>query len=104
MMLGSLGHRFAPVWLGLGRVGCYQHLARPTIFLYRIFMAKSISRTGKKSRGRPRRDPTSIHLTLLPDQLSVLDLWITKQREPDLSRPEAIRRMLNVALGRKIPH
>jgi len=27
-------------------------------------------------------------LNLLPEQLSDLDLWIAKQREPDLTQPE----------------
>jgi hypothetical protein len=60
-------------------------------------MAKSISRTGKKTRGRPRKDPTSIHLTLLPNQLSALDDWIYKQKTAQ-SRPEAIRTLLERAL------
>jgi hypothetical protein len=56
-------------------------------------MAKSISRTEKKSRGRPRTNPTSIHLTLLPHQLAALDAWIAKQY-PGSTRSEAIRRLV----------
>src|SRR4029079_8702184 len=85
--------------LGLGRVGCYEHLARPTIFLYAIFMARSISRTEKRSRGRPRKDPTSIHVTLLPLSLAALDTWIEQQSDPKPSRPEAIRRLIEQALA-----
>jgi hypothetical protein len=54
-------------------------------------------RTKTNPRGRPRKDPTSIHLTLLPEQLSSLDNWISKQPD-DLSRPEAIRRIVDRAL------
>jgi hypothetical protein len=60
-------------------------------------MAKLLSRTKTKPRGRPRKDPTLIHLTLLPKQLSLLDNWISKQPD-DLSRPEAIRRIVDRAL------
>jgi hypothetical protein len=56
-------------------------------------MVKSISRTEKKSRGRPRTNPTSIHLTLLPHQLAALDAWMTKH-SPGSTRSEAIRRLL----------
>src|SRR5262249_44641633 len=73
------------------------HLARPTIFLYRILMAKSISRTEKRSRGRPRTNPTSIHLTLLPRQLAALDAW-TAKHSPDSTRAEAIRLLLERSL------
>lgn len=53
-------------------------------------MARSISRTEKKGRGRPRKNPTSIHVTLLPPQLAALDSWIDQQK-PKPSRPEAVR-------------
>jgi len=56
-------------------------------------MVKSISRTEKKSRGRPRTNPTSIHLTLLPHQLAALDRWMAKH-SPGSTRSEAIRRLL----------
>jgi hypothetical protein len=62
-------------------------------------MAKSISRTEKRTRGRPATNPTSIHLTLAPDPLAEVDRWIAKQKEPDdLSRPEAIRRLVEIGL------
>jgi hypothetical protein len=61
-------------------------------------MARSISRTEKMSRGRPRTNPTSIHVTLLPQVLGDLDIWIAAQ-EPQPSRPEAIRRLVEIALS-----
>jgi hypothetical protein len=70
--------------------------------MYRIIMTQSIFRTGKRSRGRPRKDPTSIHLTLLPDQLASLDVWIAEQKDRP-SRPEAIRRLLEQALKTQKP-
>jgi hypothetical protein len=60
-------------------------------------MARSISRTEKRSRGRPRKDPFSIHLTLLPDRLSALDQWIAKQGGA-LTRPQAIRLLVDLAI------
>jgi hypothetical protein len=64
-------------------------------------MAKSISRTEKRTRGRPATNPTSIHLTLAPDPLAEVDHWIAKQKEPELSRPEAIRRLVELGLKAK---
>jgi hypothetical protein len=61
-------------------------------------MAASISCTEKKSRGRPRKDPTSIHLTLLPEQVLAVDRWIDGQADKP-SRPEAIRRLAKQALA-----
>jgi hypothetical protein len=63
-------------------------------------MAKSIFRTEKRTRGRPATNPTSIHLTLAPDPLAEVDRWIEKQKEPP-SRPEAIRRLVELGLKAK---
>jgi hypothetical protein len=51
----------------------------------------------KQKMGRPRTNPTSIHLTLLPDQLARLDSFIAAQDE-ELSRAEGVRRLLDEAL------
>jgi hypothetical protein len=67
------------------------------IFLHGIFMAKSKSRTEKGSRGRPRTNPTSIQLTLLPRQLAALDAW-TAKHTPGSTRSEAIRLLLEQSL------
>jgi len=72
------------------------------LFLYSLFMAKSISRTEKRGRGRPSTNPTSIHLTLAPEPLAEVDAWISKQKEPGLSRPEAIRRLVELGLKAKV--
>jgi hypothetical protein len=42
--------------------------------------------------------PRSVHLRLLPDQFAAIDAWIKRQIEPDLSRPEAIRRLVELGL------
>jgi hypothetical protein len=38
---------------------------------------------------------------LLPEPLAALDAWIAKQREP-VSRPEAIRRLIEAGIKAKI--
>jgi hypothetical protein len=63
-------------------------------------MKKSISRTEKRRPGRPATNPTSIHLTLEPGPLSEVDRWIEKQKEPT-SRPQAIRRLVEIGLKAK---
>jgi hypothetical protein len=61
-------------------------------------MLTSISCTEKRlkkrpGRGRPRKNPTSIHLTLVPALLGAVDKWTTEQEEA-LSRAEAVRRLI----------
>jgi hypothetical protein len=51
----------------------------------------------KRKPGRPKTNPTSIHLTLVPDQLVRLDAFIAEQGE-ELSRAEGVRRVLDQAL------
>jgi hypothetical protein len=41
---------------------------------------------------------TTIGVRMLDDRITVLDAWIKKQNEPDLSRPEAIRRLVELGL------
>jgi hypothetical protein len=38
---------------------------------------------------------------MLDDRLSALDAWIAKQKEAGLSRPEAIRRLVELGLKAK---
>jgi hypothetical protein len=69
-------------------------------------MAKSIRVNPKKKRGRPvtTGKGTLIGVRILDDPLAALDGWIAKQNEPDLTRPEAIRRIVEVGLaGRRAP-
>jgi hypothetical protein len=76
------------------------HLPSSLIFWYTKLMTNAISRT-RKTRGRPRTGAESIHLRVLPDQYAAIDAWIAKQKEPDLSRPEAIRRLVDLGLKAK---
>jgi hypothetical protein len=64
-------------------------------------MKKSIRVITKKRRGRPitTGKGTLIGVRLLDDPLSALDAWIEKQKDPDLSRPEAIRRLVESGLA-----
>jgi hypothetical protein len=86
--------------LSLG-LGPSRKLALPLglLFWYVKFMKKSITRTGK-SRGRPPTGAESIHLRILPEQSAAVDAWITKQKEPQLSKPEAIRRLVDLGLAK----
>ena len=63
-------------------------------------MAQTISNI-KKSRGRPRVDATAIGLRLPPDKLAQLDGWIAQQGGRKLTRPEAIRRLIEAGLAAK---
>jgi hypothetical protein len=42
-----------------------------------------------------------VHLRVLPDQSAAIDAWISRQKEPDLTRPEAIRRLVELGLKAK---
>jgi hypothetical protein len=68
-------------------------------------MAKSIRVNPKKKRGRPvtTGKGTLIGVRILDDPLAALDGWIEKQKEPDLTRPEAIRRLVELGLTVKAP-
>jgi|SRR5581483_4446056 len=63
-------------------------------------MGKSIRVITKKKRGRPvtTGKGTLIGVRLLDAPLASLDDWIHQQREADLSRPEAIRRLVEIGL------
>jgi hypothetical protein len=65
-------------------------------------MGSSIGNIGKKrGRGRPPTEATPVLVRVMPDQIERLDAWINKQGEPDLGRPEAIRRILDKVLPKK---
>jgi hypothetical protein len=66
--------------------------------MYRKMMVRSISRTEKRRRGRPRTNPTSVHLSLAPDLLARIDQFLAAQKDTP-SRPEAIWRLIELALG-----
>jgi hypothetical protein len=63
-------------------------------------MGKSISVNANK-RGRPVTTGTGtiVGVRMLDRPLAALDAWIAKQKEPELSRPEAIRRLVELGLS-----
>jgi Ribbon-helix-helix protein, copG family len=93
-----------PSWFGLGLgLGPAQRFGLPSdlILGYPIFMAKSIRDIPKKRRGRPstggRREGILVRLD--PEQLEAVDDWIIQRDE--VSRPEAIRRLVELGLKAK---
>ena len=66
------------------------------LFWYQKVMSHTISDTRKK-RGRPIVGATAINVRLPPDELAQLDAWINAM-EPQPSRPEAIRRLIELGL------
>ena len=84
------------MWLGL-EPGRECQLPPGLLFWYTIFMSKAITRT-RNSRGRPSTGAESVHLRVLPEQSAAIAAWISKQKEPDLTRPEAIRRLVELGL------
>jgi hypothetical protein len=62
-------------------------------------MAKSITVNANK-RGRPVTTGTGtvVGVRMLNQPLAAVDAWISKQKEPDLTRPEAIRRLVEIGL------
>jgi hypothetical protein len=62
-------------------------------------MSKSIRDIAKKGRGRPKTTGLGTGILVrMHDQLAALDAWIAKQKDPDLTRPEAIRRLVEFGL------
>jgi hypothetical protein len=66
-------------------------------------MAKSILSDNRKKRiGRPPVGALLIGVRVPPAGVAELDAWI-KKNAPDLSRPEAIRRLVELGLAAKTP-
>jgi hypothetical protein len=66
-------------------------------------MGRSIRDIAKKTRGRPKSTGLGTGILVrMHDQLDALDAWISKQDNPKPTRPEAIRRL--VELGLKASH
>jgi hypothetical protein len=52
----------------------------------------------KKKIGRPSVDSEAVNVRMERPQLSALDAWIAAQPDPKPTRPEAIRRLLQLGL------
>ena len=65
-------------------------------------MVKSINASANK-RGRPvtTGTGTTIGVRMLDDRIEAVDAWIAEQGEPDISRPEAVRRLVELGLKAK---
>jgi hypothetical protein len=65
-------------------------------------MRKSIRDIAKKGRGRPKSTGLGTGILVrMHDQLDALDAWIDGQDDPKPSRPEAIRRLVEIGLKAK---
>ena len=53
----------------------------------------------KKPRGRPPVETEALTVRVHRNQLAAIDAWIATQPEPRPTRPEAIRRLVEQALG-----
>jgi hypothetical protein len=62
-------------------------------------MAKStVSNIRKKRIGRPPVNAVAILVRVPPEALKPIDAWIERQDDPVMSRPEAIRRLVELGL------
>jgi hypothetical protein len=66
-------------------------------------MAKSIVSNIRKKIGRPRVDATPILVRIPPDELAAIDGWVKAKSVPKPSRPEAIRRLVEIGLKAHVP-
>jgi hypothetical protein len=64
-------------------------------------MSKSISDNRKKPIGRPKVGAILIGVRVPPAGVAALDAWIKKHAAPGLSRPEAIRRLVESGIKAK---
>jgi hypothetical protein len=55
------------------------------------------------AKPRPKQPGIQIQVRVQPEQVALLDAWISGQPEPQPTRPEAIRRLLEVALAEAGP-
>lgn len=53
----------------------------------------------KSSRGRPRSDTSPVMVRMSASELANLDNWIAEQGAPFVTRPEAIRRLVEKGLA-----
>jgi hypothetical protein len=65
-------------------------------------MSKSIiSNVRKRPVGRPRIDATPVTVRMPPGELVAVDQWIKGKPAPKPTRPEAIRRLVELGLKAK---
>jgi hypothetical protein len=103
--VGNFGHSvvrqlsavcFVPTPIRAGRCPSAFELPLGLSFCYQLVMTKS-SDNRKKRIGRPPVGAILIGVRVPPADVATLDAWIEKHA-PDLSRPEAIRRLVELGL------
>ncbi|MET4370227.1 hypothetical protein ABIA99_002915 [Bradyrhizobium sp. LB12.1] len=67
-------------------------------------MAKSTVSNIRKKRplGRPRVDAVPVMVRMPPNEMQGVDRWIEGRPPPKPSRPEAIRRLVEIGLGKSL--
>jgi hypothetical protein len=69
-------------------------------FCYQIPMGPLIpDNRNHTGPGRPRIGSIFVGVRLPPDRLAPLDAWIGQHQDPKPTRPEAIRRLIELGLG-----
>jgi hypothetical protein len=63
-------------------------------------MSKATRDNTKERKPRPKQRGMLVGVRLQPPDLGSLDAWIAKQNDPELSRPEALRRLAAIALAK----
>lgn len=61
-------------------------------------MKKASEDIKKSSRGRPRRKTSPVMVRVSEEELADLDAWIAASGPPYVTRPEAIRRLIQKGL------
>ena len=75
---------------------------RGCLFMLTKSVNRQEKRLAKKRRGRPATGRGfTVGVRFQPDKLAALDAWIARQPEPQPSRPEAIRQLIENGLARK---
>lgn len=62
-------------------------------------MSEAISDIKKSKRGRPKRATTPIMVRMDEAELTSLDAWIAQSGPPYVTRPEAIRRLVQLGIN-----
>lgn len=57
-----------------------------------------VNKTQTSKRGRPKRATTPVMVRMHAEQVTSLDGWIAENGPPFVTRPEAIRRLIQLGL------
>ena len=89
--------------LGLVRAGAEAVTSPGLLCASAILWQSQLALTLKPEAPSDHGHGHNIGVRMLDDRIAALDAWIKKQKEPDLSRPEAIRRLVEIGLKAKVP-